>query len=78
MPLASGCAEPNPIPYNVAAIITPIKPFEIVKTTIAKIVIHNAGSIMNTSPYLSNSFPEIGLTIVNAIAYTRKKVPGFT
>lgn len=31
---------------------------------------------MNTSPYLSNSFPEIGLTIVNAIAYTRKKVPG--
>lgn len=33
---------------------------------------------MNTSPYLSNSFPEIGLTIVNAIAYTRKKVPGFT
>ena len=29
---------------------------------------------MNTSPYLSNSFPEIGLTIVNAIAYTRKKV----
>ena len=61
-----------------SAIITPIKPFEIVKTTIAKIVIHNAGSMMNTSPYLSNSFPEIGLTIVNAIAYTRKKVPGFT
>ena len=45
------------------AIITPIKPFEIVKTTIAKIVIHNAGSMMNTSPYLSNSFPEIGLTM---------------
>ncbi len=37
---------------------------------------HNAGSMMNTSPNLSNSFPEIGLTIVKAIAYTRKNVPG--
>ncbi len=39
---------------------------------------HSAGSMINTSPYLSNSFPEIGLTIVKAIAYTRKNVPGFT
>ena len=36
---------------------------------------HSAGSMINTSPYLSNSFPEIGLTIVKAIAYTRKNVP---
>ncbi len=32
----AGCAEPNPIPYNIAAIITPVKPFERVNTTIAK------------------------------------------
>ncbi len=53
----------------------PVKPFAIVNTTIAKIVIHSAGSMMNTSPYLSNNLPEIGLTIVNAIAYTRKEHP---
>ena len=40
-------------------------------------VIHSAGSMINTSPYLSNNLPETGLTMVRAIAYTRN-VPGFT
>jgi hypothetical protein len=44
----------------------------------AEVVTTSAGTMTDTAPYRSESLPATGLVAVSDMAYTKKKVPGFT